>query len=96
MANYECSITNGPSADKLFTELRLPAQRSKPLPFDVEIAGDANSVTRKRTLELWLTSIEAEDGSGESWNLGGTINGKRVWMYFSTKSRKGTLRFVGN
>lgn len=46
-------------------------------------------------------SLEKEDGSGESWNFkallwrwaGNTGNHWRIKGYFSTKQRRGTLKF---
>jgi hypothetical protein len=46
-------------------------------------------------VETDITSVEREDGSGESWNIEGYINTpkgyRRFKAYFDTRSRKGTL-----
>ena len=55
--------------------------------------------------EVVVTSVEAEDGSGESWNVRGHAYMKlpgaktpppprHIQMYFHTGRRKGTLTFL--
>jgi len=51
-----------------------------------------------------VDSVQAEDGSGESWNIEGTATRKttnhlpqpprRVFIYFRTDTRKGHIRFL--
>lgn len=50
-------------------------------------------------IRVAITSVEQEDGSGESWNFGGHLwhDTEKHWHvegYFGTKGRRGTMRFV--
>lgn len=60
-------ITNGPSREEMFDGLRLFAEK-RLIPF----------IIKNNDLERWvaviITSIQAEDGSGQSWNLTFSIN----------------------
>jgi hypothetical protein len=60
MRNIE--ITNGPSREELFDGLRLFAEK-RLVPFLVKKNG------MERYFAAIIKSIEAEDGSGHSWNL---------------------------
>lgn len=55
-------ITNGPSREELFDGLRLFAEK-RAVGFVIENNG------RQMTPIVWMHSIEAEDGSGQSWNI---------------------------
>ncbi len=49
------------------------------------------------TIKVLISSLEREDGSGDSWNFGGTTDdlfGKKrlkIFGYFSSKNRTGVL-----
>lgn len=62
-------ITNGPSREDLFDGLKLHAEK-RLIPFGITRVGEE---PRKKGEESFLVtliqSIEAEDGSGESWNI---------------------------
>ena len=45
----------------------------------------------KSRLTVLVNAVEREDGSSESWNIEGTCHGKPVKIYFSTKTRTGTV-----
>jgi len=60
-------ITNGPSREELFDALRLLAE-GRLVPFCVEKDGN------KKYVAVLMSSIAAEDGSGQSWNLTFSIN----------------------
>lgn len=54
---------------------------------------------QKEPITVIISSVEREDGSGESWNLQGyvarthkTLRGNVVKMYFSTQTRRGNMR----
>ncbi len=55
----------------------------------------------KQEINVCVMSLEKEDGSGESWNfkallwnwVGDLGNHWRIKGYFSTKNRRGTLKF---
>ena len=55
-------ITSGPSREELFDGLRLFAEK-RPVGFVIENNG------RQMTPIVWMHGIEAEDGSGQSWNI---------------------------
>lgn len=75
-------ITNGPSREELFDGLRLFAEK-RLIPF----------IIKKDDVERWVavvvTSIQAEDGSGQSWNLTFSIGKKFISPdYFILKPKK--------
>ena len=39
-----------------------------------------------------VSSVEREDGSGESWNITGRTGSIRVVIYYNTHTRRGTYR----
>jgi hypothetical protein len=52
-----------------------------------------------RHIRIAITSVQQEDGSGESWNFGGHLwhDTEKHWHvegYFGTKDRRGTMHFV--
>ncbi len=55
-------ITNGPSREELFDGLRLLSEK-RLIPFCIKMEGT------ERFLAVFMNSIQAEDGSGQSWNL---------------------------
>ena len=55
-------ITSGPSREELFDGLRLFAEKRE-VGFTIENNG------RQMKPTAWIHGIEAEDGSGQSWNL---------------------------
>ncbi len=74
-------ITNGPSREELFDGLRLLSEkRMTPLCFVKE--------SQEKYVAAFLSSIEAEDGSGQSWNLVISLNSKFLSDEFFTKSEK--------
>lgn len=56
-------ITNGPSREELFDGLRLFSEK-RLIPFIIK-----NNNYMERWVAVIITSIQAEDGSGQSWNL---------------------------
>lgn len=62
-------ITNGPSKEELFDGLRLFNEK-RLLPFQVTKDG------KEKYFAVIVQSIEAEDGSGQSWNLTFEVNSK--------------------
>lgn len=89
MTAFREDLINGPSKFDLMLALFDWKPHRK-----VEVTGQAG-----QKFVLWITGVSAEDGSGESWNLSGTVllhtNGKREVQpfkaYFRTDSRKGWL-----
>ncbi|MCX6753421.1 MAG: hypothetical protein NTW62_03715 [Candidatus Nomurabacteria bacterium] len=63
-------ITSGPSREELFDGLRLFAEK-RTIDFIIEKNG------QKTKLPLIIQGIEAEDGSGECWNIKFVVNYKR-------------------
>lgn len=56
------SITNGPSREELFDGLRLFSEK-RLVPFCIKMD------EKERFLAVIISSIQAEDGGGQSWNL---------------------------
>lgn len=80
------TITNGPGKWDLISSFA----NASVLSFSVEI-----SVTKhKEKVDVLISSIEREDGSGESWNLKVNIQGLYYKMYFSSKTRSGVLSLM--
>lgn len=79
-------ITAGPS--KFDLSVSLFTQKGKSVKFTVD----------GKSVEVCLSTVQAEDGSGESWNLTGYIVGmmppKHYKAYFSTQSRKGHFEVI--
>ena len=63
------AITNGPSREELFDGLRLFSEK-RLVPFQV-IKNE-----NEKYFAVIIHSIEAEDGSGQSWNLTFSVNSK--------------------
>lgn len=75
-------ISNGPSREELFDGLRLFSEK-RLIPF----------IIKKDEVERWvaviINSIEAEDGSGYSWNLTFSVNSKYLSdEFFVEKAKK--------
>ncbi len=89
MTAFREDIVNGPSKFALMLALFDWEPHRK-----VTITGQAG-----QKFELWITGISAEDGSGESWNIGGTTTvfregkeeSRNFSAYFRTDSRKGWI-----
>ncbi len=62
-------ITNGPSREEMFDGLRLVSEK-RLIPFQV-IKNE-----KEKYFAVIIHSIEAEDGSGQSWNLTFSVNSK--------------------
>ena len=60
-------ISNGPSREELFDGLRLSSEK-RLVPFCIK------ENDTERYIAVILSSIEAEDGSGQSWNLTFSLN----------------------
>jgi hypothetical protein len=85
------AIENGPSREAIFDSLRL---NNEGRAVSLELVGGLR-------LDFRITAIEAEDGSGDSWNLRGYVSGSsevtpRDWsrscrVYYSTRRRAGFL-----
>lgn len=90
------NIVNGPSKEALKNALFERAPQVQKVTFSIE-KGIAQEVT--------IFRVEAEDNSGESWNIFGEARAKiegsklvllrkRVNIHFRTKNRKGTMTFL--
>jgi hypothetical protein len=62
-------ITNGPSREELFDGLRLFSEK-RPTPFQAVKNG------KEKYFAVFIHSVEAEDGSGQSWNLVFSVNSR--------------------
>ena len=71
-------ITNGPSREELFDGLRLSAEK-RLIAFCFE-----NNENEKYVATI-ISSIEAEDGSGQSWNLNFSTNKECISESFFVK-----------
>ncbi len=60
-------ITNGPSREELFDGLRLLSSK-RLIPFCIEKDG------KEKYVAVMINSIQAEDGSGQSWNIAFSVN----------------------
>ena len=92
----EYKIVSGPSREGMFLELQIQSSRQKHLRFSImPYVGIGNrkyqELGPQKHMELWLTGIEKEDGSGESWNLSGTIENNSVKFYYNSKRRTGHI-----
>ena len=92
LLDYEFAVKDGPSKFDLMTSLFAGRDLSDRLvTFDVEGLGKVQAM---------ISSVMREDNSGESWNItayleDGLDSGARIAQgYFSTKSRRGTIRFA--
>lgn len=75
-------ITNGPSREELFDGLRLVTEK-RLLPFCVE------KEEKEKYIAVLVSSIGAEDGSGQSWNLVCSISEHFISdSFFATKPKK--------
>lgn len=87
---YAFSITGGPSKFDLMVSLfeGNPKVR-KTVSFKLE--------GLRREIQVAITGVQQEDGSGESWNIEGWVMGEfraNVKAYYSSRSRSGHFRFV--
>lgn len=80
-------ISNGPSREELFDGLRLFSEK-RMIPFCVQKDSEEKHVA------ALINAIEAEDGSGQSWNLQICLNKKFLSDQFFTKSEKKELGVV--
>ena len=105
-------IIGGPSKMELMLGLFDSTRAfSRPVSFTVETKpmagptlagskGDENFL--QRSMQISITSVGKEDGSGESWNVEGMVKPldhtkgdyARVRIYFSTHRRNGILSFM--
>lgn len=77
------SITNGPSKKELFDGLRLFSEKKIKVSFvikdsekkfDLPVLG--GKLVPRKILKSVIQSIQAEDGSGHSWNISICVEGK--------------------
>ena len=69
--------------------------------FDLMLALFDRSFGRSRTVtitlegrvvkELYVSGVQIEDGSGESWNIEGHVDGRQVTLYYHSVRRTGIL-----
>lgn len=112
--NHARKIVNGPSADRLFDACRYAYDSKVKIPVHFGIVA-GNSMSKDHpgcaailahSCDLILTSIEHEDGSGNSFNIGGYCKGFkvgpydepkyadcRVKIFYNSKSRNGFINF---
>lgn len=74
-------ITNGPSREELFDGLRLLSEK-RLIPFCL------TQDEKEKYAAVLISSIEAEDGSGQSWNLTFSISERFVSDSFSVTETK--------
>ena len=91
MASNVHQIKNGPSKWALSMAL-------------VVALFDEDPRKNRRLVNFWLAdddtppvnvtirTVDREDGSGESFNITGYAGSDKVFIYYSTQSRKGTFR----
>ena len=88
MAQFK--IVNGPSK----FDLMLSLFEGKKVAFELEPCPKGGVVVR---WEFFISSIQREDGSSESWNIKASVAGAS-WqvtkrMYFETRRRSGHVEF---
>lgn len=95
MASVFHPIINGPSKWDLSIALFDRKPKNRIVTFDTNCPLAAH-------IEVSVLSVQAEDGSGESWNIEGLVvdgnratwtKGKRVFIHFYTNTRSGQIRF---
>ena len=79
--------TNGPSREEMFDGLRLASEK-RLIPFIIM----NNDV--ERWIAVIITSIQSEDGSGQSWNLNFSIGKKFVSESFFLNHPKKNEEYV--
>lgn len=83
----QVKIVSGPSREEMFDSLRLFKERRR-----VEFVLDDSRNSQFSTF-CSIVSIQAEDGSGQSWNLDGYAeDGLRFQAYYRTDKRTGIWR----
>ena len=99
MAQEEYQIIDGPSKMDLMLGL-FDNSNKHPRTVEFTIAPVIVNVLpdvlgEKEQVSVFVDSVQAEDGSGESWNICGRCADKRgkVKIYFSTQRRAGHLEF---
>ncbi len=89
-------ITNGPSKWDLSIALFDRKPKNKIVTFHTNCPVSTH-------LEIMVLSVRAEDDSGESWNIEGTVvdgnraswtRKKHVFIHFYTNTRSGQMRFL--
>ncbi|MBQ1387762.1 hypothetical protein IIY68_03170 [Candidatus Saccharibacteria bacterium] len=116
VATYE--IVGGPSTDRLFDALRYAYDKDVKIPINFGIVIGLSRPKNDpgccsigaHSCGLRLTSIQHEDGSGCSFNIGGYSDtglkkgpyseplyvGHKVKIYYNSKSREGHITFIKN
>jgi predicted ATPase len=87
-ARGHVGIMNGPSKFDLMVSLFTTVPVRVPVLFKTENHGDFSAI---------ITGVRWEDGSGESWIIEGYsvfAAGARFTGYFSTKDRRGHIKFL--
>ena len=101
------SIANGPSRDRIFDSMKYLEGGRSPLRVAFEVStfsgiGTPISIQGEEELCVTICAIEHEDGSGNSFNLRGTIisgghkSGHEFRAYYNTRSRKGKMVIDSN
>lgn len=86
-------IIDGPSKWDLMQALFEPVSANRFVEFRVAGLSGKDSCCDR----VSISEIAREDGSGESWNLAGNSPGGWYFhAYFSTKNRKGWIKFFRN
>lgn len=108
------AIADGPSADRLFdackyaydTKAKVPIRFSIVLGYTMPKYHPNCATICAHSCELLLKSIEHEDGSGNTFNIGGYCKGFKegpldspkyvncgIKIYYDSKTRTGTITF---
>lgn len=105
MASQVLKIVSGPSKDTLMLALFYGNDKGER---SVEFSVTTEEGEEKAILRVTINKMEREDGSGESWNIGGYVTHKRTAksgiqpilgnnyfkVWFSTRNRQGTFKYT--
>lgn len=94
----EFNVTDGPSKFDLMAALFASTGRNTiTVKFTIQqrIPGTAKASGAPQAIEVNIGSVEREDGSGQSWIVGGMANeGRRFACYFDSRTRSGWLAYL--
>lgn len=98
-------IVNGPNKDVLFDSCKYACVKGATIPINFDVASGYTvpktcpgcAYVRMNLTEFKIMGIENEDGSGESFNIHGSVKKDgtpfHFKAYYSTKHRNGVIRF---
>ena len=90
----DMKIVEGPTREELALAM-VHATKPESATVTFKVQDPRYSLPITRTVIATISDMQHEDGSGESWNLDVSINGKRYSAYYNSRVKQNGVRGGG-